>query len=107
MLVAFAPTWVGEITVTALWRSPWSLVVELGIAAVGCGLIIWLGVRLRAYSRSGMGWFAASTVAFFVWYYAITTASFVVGWVGPVHAVINAGVSVIPLIIGSVVLLRR
>lgn len=77
------------------------------LVAVGLALMTWLSVRQRAYSRFGFGWFAGSIVAFFVCYYAITTVSFVVGWIGPQHAAINAGVSVIPLIAGATVLLRR
>ncbi|HEY8814743.1 MAG TPA: hypothetical protein VIP57_06520 [Candidatus Dormibacteraeota bacterium] len=110
VLSAFAVVWVTEVSVGSLWHSPSSLIASLGIVAVGCALIIWLGVGIRAYSRTGIGWMAAAVVAFFVAHYAATVGAFVFGWWGPQHPLqpaINAAVSVIPLFVGAVVLWRR
>lgn len=110
VLLGFAVTWVAQVSVISLWRSPSALIVMLIIAAVGCAVIIWLGVGIRAYSRTGIGWLLGATATFFVWQLVVTAVTFGFGWWRLEHTLapsINAALSVIPLIVGAVVLGRR
>lgn len=110
VLMGFAVTWVAQVSVTSLWRSPSAQVAVLIIVAVGCALLIWLGVGIRAYSRTGIGWLLGTTATFFVWQLAVTGVTFGFGWWRLEHTLapsINAAISVIPLITGAIVLGRR
>jgi hypothetical protein len=110
VLIGFAVTWVAEVSVTSLWRSPSAMIVVLIIVAVGCALVIWLGVGIRAYSRTGIGWLLGTAATFFVWQLVVTAVTFGFGWWRLEHTLapsINAAISVIPLIAGAIVLGRR
>jgi hypothetical protein len=72
---------------------------------------LYLTWRMRAWSRTGVGWFVAAVVAFLVWNGAVILVSVVTGWWGVdspgIHFGGSAVVAVIPLVVAAWLLGRR
>jgi hypothetical protein len=79
--------------------------------AVGVAITSYLAWRIRAWSRVGTVWLAASTLGFTLWNVAVIWASIASGWWGPhqpgLHFGASAVVAVIPLLVGAWRLGRR
>jgi hypothetical protein len=64
-----------------------------------------LGMRIRAYSRTGLGSFLAALAVFWVWDSIVNGVSLINGWWSPLepsyHLVISEAVGVIPLIVAA------
>jgi hypothetical protein len=64
-----------------------------------------LGMRIRAYSRTGLGSFLAALAVFWIWDSIVNGVSLVSGWWSPLepsyHLVISEAVGVIPLIVAA------
>jgi hypothetical protein len=72
---------------------------------------LYLTWRMRAWSRTGIGWFVGSVVAFLVWNGAVIWVSVATGWWGVhspgIHFGGSAVVAVIPLVVAAWLLGRR
>jgi uncharacterized protein involved in response to NO len=84
-------------------------VVVILVGALGGGmLMIW---RIRAYSRSGQAWFAASCAAFTIWNAAVAGVSSASGWWGfhqpASHFTVSAAVGAAPLIVAAWLIGRK
>jgi hypothetical protein len=70
-----------------------------------------LGLRIRAYSRTGFLSFLGAVAAFMVWNTLVNGVSLLSGWWSPLepnyHIVISEAVGVIPLIIAAWLIGRR
>jgi hypothetical protein len=81
------------------------------IVAAGIAGLIWVGIRIRAYSRRGVLWFALAIAAFIVWNSMVTGVSVVTGWWAPNQPSYHFGVSelvgVIPLVVAAWLIGRR
>jgi hypothetical protein len=78
------------------------------VGTIGGLYLIW---RMRAWSRTGIGWFVGSVAAFLVWNGGVIWVSVATGWWGVhspgVHFGGSAMVAVVPLIIAAWLLGRR
>lgn len=72
---------------------------------------IYLTLRIRAFSRTGIFWFVGSVGAFLLWNGAVLWASIATGWWGPHQSGIHIGgsvvVAVIPLLVAAWLIGRR
>lgn len=73
--------------------------------------IIWLGLRLRAYSTAGMAWYVAAIAAFSIWNGIVAGASIASGFWATTQPTYHLGISVvvavIPLIAAAYLIGRR
>jgi hypothetical protein len=94
-LLSFNPRQGNQLIGTAL------LVTFLLALAAG----IYLGWRVKAWSRSAVLWFAGSMGAFLVWNGAVIWVSLATGWWRPgsagIHFGISSAVALIPLLVGA------
>jgi hypothetical protein len=78
-------------------------------AAIASGVVI--GLRIRAYSRAGIIWYFATTIAFNLWNAAVVSVSIATRfWSSSqpgYHFGITVAFAVIPLLVGAVALVRR
>jgi hypothetical protein len=72
---------------------------------------IYLGWRVKAWSRSAVLWFVGSLAAFLVWNGVVIWVSLVTGWWRPgsagIHFGISSAVALIPLLLGAWLFGRR
>jgi predicted ferric reductase len=85
-----------------------ALLVTFLVALV---LAVYLGWRVRAWSRAAVLWFVAAMAVFLVWNGAVIWVSIATGWWGPkapgIHFGGTAAVAVIPLLVGTWLFGRR
>ena len=83
----------------------------LAIVIVGVGAIVFVGVRIRAYSRPGILLYFGGIAAFNIWNAAVTGVSINTLWWAPpqpsYHFGLSALVGVIPLLVAAWLILRR
>ena len=114
MALCLAACWLAFGVVVSLVpdrKSPLVLVAVLVAATVGPGALVWLGLRIRAYSRARMLLFFGGFVVFQVWlgivagvsigtrYWASTEPSY--------HFGVTIAIGVIPLLVLAWLLGRR
>jgi hypothetical protein len=92
-----------------------------GSAAAWIGLLVFLigfvvafvvlGLRIRAYSRTGVLSFLGAVVVFWIWDAIVNGLSLTSGWWSPLepsyHIVISEAIGVIPLIVAAPLIGRR
>jgi len=85
-----------------------ALIATFLVALAGA---IYLGWRVKAWSRAAVLWFIASVAAFMVWNAAVIWVSVAAGWWGPnapgIHFGGSAVVAVIPLLVATWLFGRR
>jgi hypothetical protein len=90
-----------------IWISFGLLLIFLG----GSAAAIYLGWRVRAWSRTGILWLLGSVAAFLTWTGAVIWVSIASGWWGPHQPGIHFGgsvvVAVIPLFVAAWLIGRR
>jgi len=100
-LLSFNPRQGNQLIGTAL------LVTFLLALAAG----LYLGWRVKAWSRSAVLWFVGSLAAFLVWNGAVIWVSVATGWWRPgsagIHFGISSAVALIPLLLGAWLFGRR
>lgn len=83
----------------------------LAILIVGVAAIVFVGVRIRAYSRPGILLYFGGIAAFNIWSAAVTGVSINTLWWAPpqpsYHFGLSALVGVIPLLVAAWLILRR
>lgn len=89
-------------------------VVSVGILAimiVGLGGFIYVGLRIRAYSRAAILLYFGGVIAFSFWNGAVSSVSIITRWWAPpqpsYHFGLSVVVSVIPLLIVAKLIWRR
>lgn len=77
----------------------------------GLATALYMTLRIRAWSRTGVFWLVASVAVFLLWNGAVIWASIVTGWWGPHQPGIHFGgsvvVAVIPLLVAAWLIGRR
>lgn len=95
-IISFSPRPGGS---TGAWAA--LLVFLLGFVVA----FIVLGMRIRAYSRLGLGSFFAAFAVFWIWDSIVNGVSLASGWWSPLepsyHLVISEALGVIPLIVAA------
>ena len=116
MLAGVAAVWLaaaGVISTSPTLRrgGPIAGIAILAIVIVGVGAIVFVGVRIRAYSRPGILLYLGGIAAFNIWNAAVTGVSINTLWWAPpqpsYHFGLSALVGVIPLLVAAWLILRR
>ena len=85
--------------------------VVFAVALVGIVAVVFVGRRLRAFSRAGIAWFVGGLILFQVWNAGVTAVSTMTGWWSPAepnfHLAVSELVGVIPLIVAALLIRPR
>jgi hypothetical protein len=114
-LLGVAGAYVGGSAIMSFSPRPGgSTVVWVALLAFLFGFVVAftvLGMRIRAYSRTGLGSFLAAFAVFWIWDSIVNGVSLINGWWSPsepsYHLVISEAVGVIPLIVAAWLIGRR
>jgi hypothetical protein len=110
VVIAFAAAYLAQESTFNWWRSNTGLLGLVVVGGSGCVVLIWLALRIRAYSRFAIGVASTTLVVFFVWNLAVRGVAFATGLAGPqqpVQATVTDAIGVIPLIVGAWLIGRR
>ena len=101
----------GIVSVAGRRGGPFAALAILVVVVASLVGIIWLGLRLRAYSTTGVAWYVAAIAAFSVWNGIVVGGSVASGFWSTTQPTYHLGISVmicvIPLIGAAYLIGRR
>lgn len=114
LLYAVAAMWVAAAAVFSLFPRgglPVSGIALLAILATGVAAMVFIGVRIKAFSRWGLVWFVVSIGVFSVWAAVVDGVSMFSGFwsrgQSGSHLLISVAIDAIPLVIAGWLVGRR
>lgn len=111
VLAVFYLAAAGVVSVAGRRGGPFAAFALLFIVVASLGAIIWLGLRLRAYSTAGVLWYVWAIAAFSIWNGLVVGWSIASGFWSTTQPTYHLGISVticvIPLIVAAYLIGRR